>query len=157
MPPPTDSNFYIDANFVTRNKVRGRVREAKDEGVAQRASIVRSSANPSIIFLAPRRWRFLVPEAPAAIPCRTMLTDQGDYGKQCVRGDSWASSERNYDSMNYWSVDFETPSYQSNSCCSLTARLGFAGKYDDVPTGDGQWRLQEPRQGGAARQGGEGR
>ena len=38
------------------------------------------------------------------------------------------SSKKNYDINNYWNVDFETPSYQSNSCCSSVARFGFAGK-----------------------------
>ncbi|GMH88367.1 hypothetical protein TrST_g13970 [Triparma strigata] len=100
--PPNDSNFFIDSNFVTRNK------------------------------------------DPAAIPCGTQLHDQASYGTRCVRGEDWASSKKNYDINNYWNVDFETPSYQSNSCCSSVARFGFAGKYAGISNNGGERNIHDP-------------
>ena len=62
-----------------------------------------------------------------------MLFDQSFYGDgegiACVQGDNWKETERNTDSINWENVDFETPSYQSNACCSSVARMGFRGKY----------------------------
>lgn len=64
-----------------------------------------------------------------------MLFDQSDYGGiACEQGDNWKETKRNKDSMNWENADFETPSYQSNACCSSVARMGFGGNHG------GQWR-----------------
>jgi hypothetical protein len=66
-----------------------------------------------------------------------MLADQSTYGADgiaCEQGENWKATKRNDNSRNWYNVDFEVPSYQSNACCSSVARYGFAGKYTGITT-----------------------
>ena len=84
---------------------------------------------------------------PLAIPCGLQLTDQSDIGSDgyaCVQGENWADSKVNRDVNNFWNVDFETPSYQSSSCCSSVARFGFAGKHSGVSQNAGPRNIHDP-------------
>lgn len=65
-------------------------------------------------------------KAPAEISCGRTTVDYGSGDSPCTGADTPINEEI----RNYMYTDFHVPMYQSSSCCSSVARLGF--RYDAV-------------------------